>query len=57
MGFILHEHAQITFEWLGHRHFPGGPYSRPHQPADGLIHHRPVIDGEKLLADSLGHGV
>jgi len=30
---------------------------RPHQPADGLIHHRPVIDGQKLLADSLGNGV
>lgn len=30
---------------------------RPHQPADGLIPHRPVIDGQKLLADELGDGV
>ena len=31
--------------------------SRQHQPAAGLIHHRPIIDGQKLLADSLGNGV
>ena len=30
---------------------------RPHQPADELIHHRPVTDGQKLLADSLGNRV
>lgn len=28
-----------------------------HPPADGLIPHRPVIDWQKLLADSLGNGV
>ena len=27
-----------------------------HQPTDGLIHHRPVIDGEKSLDDELGDG-
>ena len=27
------------------------------QPADGLIPHRPSIDGQKLLADSLGNRV
>lgn len=30
---------------------------RPHQPADGLIPHRPVIDGQKVHAGSLGNGV
>ena len=28
-----------------------------HQPVDELIHHRPVIDGQKLLAGSRGNGV
>ena len=28
-----------------------------HQPANGLTHHRPIIDGQKLLADSLGNRV
>lgn len=28
-----------------------------HQPAAGLIYHRPIIDGQKLLADSLGNRV
>ena len=27
------------------------------QPSDRLIHHRPVIDGHNLLADSFGNGV
>ena len=31
--------------------------SRQHQPAAGLIPHRPIIDGQKLLADTLGNGV
>lgn len=30
---------------------------RQHQPADGLIHHLPFINGQKLLADSLGNRV
>ena len=30
--------------------------SRQHQPAAGLIPHRPIIDGQKLLADTLGNG-
>jgi len=30
---------------------------RYHQPANGLIPHRPIIDGQKLLADSLGNRV
>lgn len=34
---------------------PAFPYR--HQPADRLIHHRLVIDGQKLLGDSLGDGV
>ena len=33
------------------------PELHPPHPADGLIPHRPVIDGQKLLADSLGNGV
>ncbi len=36
--------------------FGSSALPRHHQPADGLIHHRPVIDGQKLLADSLGNG-
>lgn len=28
-----------------------------HQPSNGLTHHRPIIDRQKLLADSLGNGV
>lgn len=31
--------------------------SRQHQPAAGLIPHRPIIDGQKRLADSLGNRV
>ena len=34
-----------------------GSNPRSHQPADGLIHHRPIINGQKLLADTLGNRV
>ena len=30
---------------------------RQHQPVDELIPHRPIIDGQKLLADTLDNGV
>lgn len=44
---------------MGHPAIAFGSSALPrlHQPADGLIPHRPVIDGQKLLADSLGNGV
>ena len=32
--------------------FGSSALPRHHQLADGLIHHRPAIDGQKLLADS-----
>ena len=36
-----------------------GLYGSPslHQPAEGTRRHPPVIDGQKLLADSLGNRV
>ena len=37
--------------------FGSSALPRSHHPADGLIHHRPGIVGQKLLADSLGNGV
>ena len=36
---------------VGHPTLP-----RKQQHVDGLIPHRPVIDGQKLLADELGEG-
>ena len=32
-------------------------HEAPGQTADGIIHHRLFIDGQGLLADSLGNGV
>ena len=37
--------------------FGSSALPRPHHPADGLIPHRPVIDGQKLLVGSLGDRV
>ena len=37
--------------------FGSSTLSRQHLPADGLIPHRPVIDGQKLHVGSLGNGV
>ena len=56
--------CDINFFW-GRGSFVGHPaiafgssaLPRPHHPADGLIPHRPVIDGQKLLVGSLGNGV
>ena len=31
--------------------------ARKHQSTDGIIHHRLVVDGEQLLAHSLGDGI